>query len=471
MEEKKFINRREEFAGIIRALNRKGAELIILSGRRRIGKSRLLREINGQFPFDIFVMLEEADYYTNLNKITDEIASRFELPSFSPTSLKEAFRALPPGSSIVIDEISYLPEITGEFQVIWEEIAKPNNIKIILSGSLIRIMEDMTYSLTSPLYGRATFVVKLMPLSCRHILEWYGTEADIENVLLVNFVVGGIPRYLELVEIPSAEAIQNAFFSRDSVLLREGKLLLKESFPSSLVIPKILFSVATGYTTATSIANSVQVPANEISKYLSLLCDYGYVERRFPVFKGGKKDVRFYPLDRFFSFWTHFVWKFYNQIESGSPQPALAIFNRDFNAFCGLEFERIVQEIIQTTSILGEFEYTLIGKQWGRIPSNFQLSEGENKYEIDLCLANENTKDILFVECKWQDSVNAPAILKVLLEKTQYVDWNLRNRIETFAIFAKSFKKTVEEYQGHRVICIDLNQIKHALKQQLSDEQ
>ncbi|MBI5036650.1 ATP-binding protein [Candidatus Micrarchaeota archaeon] len=461
MEEKAFVNRQEELKQLVSALSRKGPELIILYGRRRVGKSRLLREVCKKAKVDVFVMLEEADYNTNLRKVSEAVVKRFGFPSFSPASFKDLFSSLPDGTLIFLDEYSYLPGSIGEFQAIWEDIVKPKGIKLVLSGSLIRVMEDLSYSLSSPLYGRATQIIKLTPLSLQHVLEWYGKNAKIEKVLPTYFCVGGVPRYLEVIERPSLAQVQHAFLSKNGLLLREGKLLLKESFPTSLVFPKILFTVSCGVSEATKIANAVQIKANEVSKYLMLLSDYGFVEKRYPSLGGGKKDVRFYTADRFLSFWTKFVWPYYDEIENSSENQATAKFKKNFTTFAGLEFEKTIIEILKQRPRLIPLSSNNAGKQWGRIPG---AREGENQYEIDVCATDEKNNKIFFAECKWKEKVNAQDVIKNLNEKTAFVDWRKNKRREILAVFAKSFKSKITEYEGKKVLCFDLNDLEQTLK-------
>ncbi len=462
MEEKSFINRQEELDELVSGLKRKGAELIILYGRRRVGKSRLLKEAAKKTEFDVLAMLEETDYNTNLRKVSDTVMKRFKFPSFSPASFKELFNALPDGSVIALDEYSYIAESAGEFQAVWEEIAKPKGIKVVLSGSMIRIMEDLNYSLKSPLYGRATKIIKLMPLSFAHVREWYG-KAMIKDALDVYFCVGGIPRYLEIIETPSVYGIKNAFFSKNGLLLREGKLLLKESFPASLLIPKILFSVAGGVSEASKIANSVQVKAGEISKYLAMLSDYGFVEKKYPVLGGGKKDVRFYTADKFFGFWARFVWPHYSEIENGSAEQAVGDFERSFGAFAGFEFEKTIIETVREHPDVVPFPFDNLGRQWGRIPQGFSPEQGNDQYEIDICAANKKTRDILFAECKWKEGVDAKKVAKEIDEKTKFVEWEAGNRKETLAVFAKSFANRISELDGKPVMCFDLKDIERTI--------
>ncbi|MDI6737156.1 MAG: ATP-binding protein [Nanoarchaeota archaeon] len=464
MEEKIFINRKDEMSSLLSALKRKGAELMIVYGRRRVGKSRLLREIRQQIKIGLFVMLEEADYATNLKKAAGEAMKEFGFPSFSPSSFRELFKAIPDGTIVFLDEYSYIAGSAGEFQAIWEETAKPKGIKIVLSGSLMRVMEDLNYSLKSPLYGRATKIIKLMPLNLAYVREWYGTNAKFEDILITYFCVGGIPRYLEVMEKPGQGGIKETFFSKEGLLLREGKLFIKESFPYSLVIPKIMFSIANGETEAAKIANTVQIKGSEIGKYLSLLSDYGLVEKKYPVLGGGKKDVRFYPGDRLFSFWNRFVWPYYDEIEAGSGRWALDDFEAGFSSFCGHEFEKAVAELITLYPKILPVDFTAIGRQWGRVPAKLKPETGKGCYEIDMCAINEKTKDIVFCECKWKKKVDAGEIAKSLLEKSKFVEWRNAERKESFAVFAKTFSRKITELEGRKVYCFDLKEIEAALR-------
>ncbi|OYT43761.1 MAG: hypothetical protein B6U88_00080 [Candidatus Aenigmarchaeota archaeon ex4484_56] len=98
------------------------------------------------------------------------------------------------------------------------------------------------------------------------------------------------------------------------------------------------------------------------------------------------------------------------------------------------------------------FRFTKIGKWWHK------------DKEIDILALNEKTKEILFAECKWQNKVNALKIAKELAEKTQYVQWHNNKRKETFAIFAKSFSKRINEYEGRKVYCFDLKDLENYWK-------
>lgn len=453
-----FIDRKQEFSQLQEALSRKGAELILLYGRRRIGKSRLLHEVGKKHGFGLHVMLEDTDYTSNLAKASAAAAKKWNFPSFAPKSFRDLFESLPQGCSVVLDEFSYLGNAAGEFQGIWEEIAKPKGMKLVLAGSLIRTMEDLNFSLKSPLYGRATKVIRLMPLGLKDVVSWYSGE-DFEAVLETYFAVGGIPRYLEIIKKPSRTALKGEFLSQNGMLLREGKLLLKESFPSSPVMPKIMFAISEGKTEASKIANASGIKANEAGKYLSILCEYGFVEKSYPVLGGGKKDVRFAMSDRFFSFWSRFAWLMYGEIESGHSTTAEKSFDANFSGFCGPAFEKAAIEAIRASPSSLSFALSSIGRQWGRMPAKLAHDARNDQYEIDIIASDEKGTHALFAECKWQEKVDAEKILRNLSEKIEYVPPNDGKREEILAVFAKSFSSRANEFEGRKALCFDLTDI------------
>jgi len=410
MEAKRFVGRKDEMDLLINSLNKQGAELIILYGRRRVGKTRLLEELSKRIHIDLSLMFEEADYTTNLSKFAQKILERYNYPSFEPKTFREAFLSIPENTIIILDEFSYIQTI-GEFQAIWEEVCKKKNHKVILCGSMIRIMEDMAYSIKSPLYGRATCIIKLMPLKFAEVVEWYKGE-DIEDILTTYFCVGGIPRYLELIDTPGEKEVLNAFVDKNSILLREGKLLLKESFPSSEIYPKIMFALSKGCTEPVKIANEIHIPAQQISKYLLILCDYGFAEKRMPFFGGGKKDVRYYMADPFFEYWIRFAWLNYNEIENGKK---IIPTKEQLNSYYGRQFEKTVRE-----------SYMKAGTQWGK------------DYDIDVVA--QDGKKLILIECKWQKEVDADEIMRKLTEAGKFI-----SGAKSYTIYAKSYKRKTKD--------------------------
>ena len=427
---KKFINREDEIAQIKKEIEKSKGSLIILYGRRRIGKTAILNKLYQENVIDLIVTLEDTDYNTNLWKTAEIVSKKYGFPSYSPKSFKKIFEDLPPKSVIALDEFSYLDNFY-EFQEIVDNIIKQKKITLILCGSLIRIMEDLSYSYSSPLFGRADVIIKVPPLSIKDVLKWY-KNLGLEDVLKIYMGVGGIPRYLELVTTPND--IYKQFFYKNGLLLREGKLLLKEMFPKSHIFSKTLFAISDGETKATDIANKVGVKTSEISKYLIILEDHGMIKRIYPFDKPSKKHVRFYIRDKFFGFWHKFIWKWYGELESGYDDLPIKYYKENESSYYGMIFEDIAKEILKS---IYKSEY-VISKWWHK------------DKEIDLLAVNEQTKELLALEVKWQNLKlrDVKKIIEELYEKLPYVEWHNEERKETLGIFAKKVEKKAKEWLG-----------------------
>ena len=199
-----------------------------------------------------------------------------------------------------------------------------------------------------------------------------------------------------------------------------------------------------------------------VSKYLDILKEVKIVQERVPVTEKKRFKGRLYEIvDPYFNFWFRFVYP--NKIDLEAHREDIIIENikREFRQYVAEMFEVLIENLIRKRYLLRDLIFTKIGKQWGKIANK---PKGENTYEIDLVGLNERTKEILFGECKWKDRVNPKKILEELVEKAQYVQWHNRERKESFAIFAKSFSKKVDEFEGKKVYCFDLRDLERLLK-------
>ena len=124
----------------------------------------------------------------------------------------------------------------------------------------------------------------------------------------------------------------------------------------------------------------------------------------------------------------------------------------DFPVYAGKMFERLAETLVREKKIFSNFAFTKIGRWWHK------------DKEIDLVALNEKSRQILFVECKWQSKVNAEKMVKELAEKANYVEWNLGKRKEYYAIFARSFSKRIEEFEGRPVYCVGLRELERGVR-------
>lgn len=207
---KEFVDREEEINFLKKRYKNKGFEFIIITGRRRTGKSRLLEEfVKGKK--NIFLQCEDRRWQFNLLKFNEEISKFFRIPNPNFKTFTECFEFI--GKNIgeriivVIDEFSYLikkSDIVAEFQTIVDKILQDKNLMLILSGSSVSMMHKNILNKKSPLYGRITGHIMLQPLQFIHVKQWF-KDANIEDISKIYAVCGGVPRYLEFFEGKDAE--------------------------------------------------------------------------------------------------------------------------------------------------------------------------------------------------------------------------------------------------------------------------
>jgi len=189
---------------------------------------------------------------------------------------------------------------------------------------------------------------------------------------------------------------------------------------------------------------------SNLTKYLSSLEEIGLIKHVLPL---GMKRKGIYEIsDSLFRFWFRFIYPYRDYLEVGKIDIVENIISKQLNRYFGLCFEYLVEELLKQKIILELEKFGMISKWWHK------------DKEIDVVALNERTQEILFVECKWKDKVNAQKVCKELAEKTEEVQWHNKERKESFAIFAKSFSKRIEEFEGRKVYCFDLKDLKRLLK-------
>jgi len=445
-----FFNREKEMEKLLELVSSKKAELAIVYGRRRVGKSRLLVE---------FAKKVNAVYFlADLSKnILDILSKQIKEEFVKFSSWDDFFEWIYKSNHkiIIIDEFQYLYQIDRAWPTIlqrWWEKIKETNKKIILVGSLISTIYKIAHGYGSALYGRKTFELCVEPLSFFDISGFF-PKYSIEELIKVYSILGGIPRYLEEFdsELSVEENIRKKILEKTAFLYNEPLNLLFEEFRDPSPYIAILLAITQGYEKFNEITTFSRIENNKLPKYLAVLERVKLIEKEIPVTekKIKTKNTRYKILDNFFRFWFGFVFKNKAYIEQGLIDEVFSEIERGFNSYCGKTFEDVCKEFIIKTRF---YNFTKIGRWWYK----------DN--EIDIVALNESTKEILFCECKWSENVNAKEIISELAEKSKYVNWYNEERKEIFAVFAKSFSKKINEFEGKKVFCFDLKDLQKVLK-------
>lgn len=447
----RFIDREYEFGLLEEAWNSKGAKFVVIYGRRRVGKTKLLLEfVKGKS--GVFFIADDINKKIQIGELKNKLAAHFSDDFLGRAEISEwrdlfdyLQKLLPKKGKfyLVIDEFSYIVKndkgVLSALQKFWDTFLSGTATTLIVSGSMFGMISDNVLSASSPLYGRRTKDILIRPLEFKDAAEFL--RMGFQDKLKVYMSAGGVPEYLlKAAKYRHAAHFLNAeFFQKDGYFYREPYFLLSQEFKEIKTYFAILDAIASGNTRPTEIANFAGLKGREIYPYLENLMRFNFVAKQTPLL-GKRKGGIYLIKDTLFDFWLNFVHKAKEEIERNTYKAN----DSALNAYFGKRFEALVREEL-LPKILPKFEKT--GKWWHK----------DN--EIDMLAINESKKEIVFAECKWQQNADSKKILAGLKQKAQLIEWNKGNRKETYAIFAKTFRERV---QGKNVMLLDLTDIEKA---------
>ncbi|WP_048149255.1 ATP-binding protein [Palaeococcus ferrophilus] len=419
----KFVNRKEELSRLREAFKRNA--LIIIYGRRRVGKTRLIVEAVKDIQH-IYHLCKEEEVSETLKSLSLKLFNitgneRFVRQPLS--SFDEFFEVLPSGVVLIFDEFQVLarnyPRILGLLQ---EYLDFRGENPVVLCGSSVSMMEELT-QYGSPIYGRRSLALKVKPLSFFHVREFL-PGYSVEELVKTYAVLDGIPEYL-LHFSPSLtpeENIRREFFGR-GFLYGEAELLLRYELRDLSTYNTILEALSYGHRSFGELRNATGIDGSKLPRYLGVLIELGIVRKEVPVTlkgkeKGRRRNARYSIGDNYFAFYYSFVYPFKDEIETGLLDAPLKNFEEGFNRYLGFAFEGIAKQFLFELNREGKlpFRFAKIGRWWHK---------GE---EIGLVALNERERKALFVEVKWKDlsEREARGILKDLERKAELVgleDW------------------------------------------------
>ena len=458
----KFIDRTFELEFLEEKYSSNHAEFVILYGRRRIGKTELIHQFIKDKELTLYYLSRLEAKIDAINRFNYALARTFndvEIAQHPLHTWDEIFSYLGKKANkriiVVIDEFPFMversPEIPSVLQEHWDSTLRHTKIMLILLGSSVSMMEKHALDYKSPLYGRRTGqwqLTKLNPIYLRDFFPNY----DIKEIITVYSCLDTIPGYLHKFDPHKTvwDNIHDKILMKGEYLYEEPLILLREELRDPSNYMSILKGIAGGLTTFNEIYQRTQLDKSLVSKYLHILERLGYVTRIFPVTESYKKRLkgkgRYKIADNFIDFWFQFVYLNQDLLEIHRVDSVMNLVTRRIEDYIGPKFENFIMDVFPHLNL---FSYTTIGKWWHK------------NIEIDIVALNSRNNKIFFGECKWKDNVAAPKIISQLAEKAQHVQWKRREkRTEVYAIFARSFSKTLTEYENKKVYCIDFNALK-----------
>ncbi len=438
MNTSKFIGRTTELEILKSKYSSDNSEFIVVYGRRRIGKTTLIKnslDVSNSFYFMASRGVYDYELAIFINELSDKTGVYFgEIKTFTDL-FKKIVEKMPNNFTIVIDEFPYLIEkdkgITAEFQKIWDTILLDANINLILSGSAISIMEQDVLGYKSPLYGRRTAQIHLKEFRFSQIGDFF-PKLKTEERIKIYSALGGVPLYLQLYDtnVSFNENIINLFCRKGSLLYEEAEFLLQEELRETNTYFKILEEINKGAVKMNEIAQKSYILPNNLNKYLDKLELLQIIEKKYPLTIENKKQGIYIIKDKYFRFWLSFIYPNIKNIELEEFSFLKEEIKKISFPF-SKTFEEICQEYLFT---IKDLKIDKVGSWW----------YGEN--EIDIIAISQEEKSMIIGECKFENEAMNIKVLKKLEEKVKLVKYTEKiNKIKYFLFSKSGFKDNLKE--------------------------
>lgn len=429
----KFYNREKELKNLqeIELLSSKSSKMSTIIGRRRIGKTKLIKEAykNGVYFFvskkdETLLCKEFIDILQNSLQI--KILGEFKkfnalFEYIMQLSINQNF-------TLIIDEfqefLSINSTIYSDMQNIWDSYKDNTKLNLVLSGSIYSLMKKIFEDKKEPLFGRANNKIHLKAFdiyTLKNILNDYYPNFRNSDLLSFYTLTGGVAKYVEIFVERGAFTFEkqlDLIFDEHSIFLEEGKNLLIEEFGKEYTTYFSILSLISSSKTSRSDIESIL--ERNIGGYLDRLeNEYSIIKKIKPIFaKEQSRTVKYEIIDNFFSFWFRFIYKYKSAVEIENFEFLKEIVNRDFATYSGKFLEKYFIEKLKL-----EKQFSQIGTYW----------EKQNQNEIDIVATNEETKNILFAEVK----LNSKKInLEILKDKSQKLAQNYKDYKITYVSYS-----------------------------------
>ena len=398
----KFYDREIELNQLNRTftLTQNSSQMTFITGRRRIGKTRLVLKAVEDKPFLYFFVSRKTEPLL-CEEYIEEIQKKLKIKVFGEIhSFKDIFELVMEQSRqkqfvLIIDEVQEFlrinPSVFGDIQNIWDRLKDETHLHLIFCGSVYSMMKKIFEHSKEPLFARATQKIYLQPFNIRILQQIYAEfnqQIDPKNYLAFYTITGGVAKYVEYFtdrRIFSLKKIINEIFQENSLFLDEGKRVLIEEFGKEYTTYfSILALIASSKTSRSEIES---ILGQNIGGYLDRLENqFEIIEKVKPIFsKPASRVQKYFISDNFLSFWFRFIYKYYSALEIKNFAYLKQIVFRDFNTYSGRFLEKYFKEKL---ALSGKFNN--IGSYW----------EKGNRNEIDIVALNEAERKALIAEVK-----------------------------------------------------------------------
>lgn len=462
-----FFGRSDELRSLQDLYDKAGFQMCVLYGRRRIGKTMLLRKFTEKL-YPVFFTAVQTLPERNLRLFTSCVLERFspDMASFSLDSFESLFSYLSNMCKkervvVVIDEFQYLAEsdsgLLSLMQSYIDNEWKSGQMFLILSGSSISFMEKKVLSEKSPIFGRRTAQIKLSKFDYMDS-ALFVSHYTAEEKAIVYGLTGGVAKYLSLFDdsISLDENIVRNIFSKSGYLFEEPQNYLTQEFRNVPLYSSIIGMIASGVNKPGKIADKLHLDSSSVAQALKSLITAELVEKIHAMTdENNNKKVLYNLKDMMFRFWYRFVQDGLSVIEAGGGEIYYQkVVKPMIPDYMGHVFEEMCRTYTLKKGIEGEFGdlITKVGTWWGT------NTEKKEQTDIDVVALASPGKKVLIGECKYKNEVLDKQVYEQLDVKRNLL--GSKYKTSGLILFSKSgFSDWVKDKEGDGVFLVDLEKM------------
>ena len=415
-----FVDRIEETARLRDALSREKFSLVVVYGRRRLGKSTLIKR--GLSDSDVYFLSDRSEGQHQRILLAKVVAQVF--PDFDKLvypDWESLFRAVNYRTdkrfTLCLDEFPYLVEQSPELPSVLQKLVDEKQLKynLVLCGSSQNMMYGLFLDSTAPLYGRADEIMRLTPIRLPYIQE--ALNLDAVSAVEEYAVWGGVPRHWELRETRNSlsDALWHNILSINGTFYEEPIKLFQDDVKDIVKTSTIMSYIGSGANRLSEIAARCNEPATNLSRPLKKLIDLGFLEKDVPFGideKNAKKSL-YKIADPFMAFYYQFVVPNRSFIELGRRLPIEQALAAHFPEYVSMHWEKLCRDAV-TGNMVNGIVYGKVKRWWGPVLNEDKKPE---QIEIDVMAESLDKKYLLVGECKWTNQENGKQLTAELLRK------------------------------------------------------
>jgi hypothetical protein len=430
-----FVNREKEIERLERVLGSDMAQLIVIYGRRRCGKSTLLRKVmNDATVYFAADMRETPLQIMAIAQRIEKILPGFARPVYPDwdTLFRSLNTALKSRITLCIDEFPYLvknaPELPSILQNIHDDAAH-GNFNIILCGSSQMMMHGLVLDSHAPLYGRADEIIKIQPMSVAYLRKFLKLSAL--DAVTEYSIWGGVPRYWEIRKSCSSldEALRQYVVNNHGLLIDEPERLFSDEIRTSVQAFTLLSLIGSGYHRLSELAARMEKPATSLSHALAFLTELKYIRREIPFGESLRSTKRsLYKInDPFLNFYFTFIVPEKSRIDLGLTVQVMNEIKKKMPLFTSVTWEELCRKSVPF--IVKEVEFNSAFRWWGK-------GIDGNPMEIDIVAESKDKQTLLVGEARWSEKSDLAKAMEEIFRKIQNLPFAHKYKAEP-VLFAK----------------------------------